>query len=170
MQSRDLLHLFPIVAYMVGQLVVDVRNQTGYGIFPVCTFRDDVCQDIFFAQGRTSPGRKVTKARAGESWHNMKDPANRPASLAVDFAFREQDVMTWSPVPRSYWFAAPKELYVFVADRALKLGFTEIGAAWLKPDGPHLAFTPGWEYDPNGPERKIQMAEFNAGLYERESI
>lgn len=173
MQSRDILHLFPIVAYGFGQLVVDIRRQTGYEIFPTCTWRSPACQVMLYALGRTAGGRKVTNAQAGESWHNMSRPGKwsiegSPASLAVDFAFREQDILTWRPVPKSYWQAAPPELYAFVATRALKLGFTEAGAFWSKPDGPHLAFTPGWEYDPDGPSRRIQMATYNAGLYEKE--
>ena len=44
-------------------------------------------QSRLYAQGRTAPGRRITWARAGESWHNF--------GLAVDVAFRWKGKVTW---------------------------------------------------------------------------
>ncbi len=44
-------------------------------------------QNALYAQGRTKPGKVVTNARGGYSWHNM--------SLAADLAFVRKGVVTW---------------------------------------------------------------------------
>ncbi len=36
------------------------------------TYRDGASQDALYAQGRTLPGNKVTRAKAGQSFHNWK--------------------------------------------------------------------------------------------------
>jgi len=38
-------------------------------VLVTCTLRDGAEQDRLYAQGRTTPGRKVTNARAGQSFH-----------------------------------------------------------------------------------------------------
>ena len=47
-----------------------VRN--GIGILVTSTERDYESQDALYAQGRTKPGKIVTNARGGYSWHNFK--------------------------------------------------------------------------------------------------
>lgn len=49
----------------------------GYDVLITCTYRSNAEQDQLYAKGRTTPGRKVTNARAGESLHNHR--------LALDF-------------------------------------------------------------------------------------
>lgn len=41
-------------------------------VLVTCTYRDFECQSDLYAQGRTKPGKIVTNAKAGESWHNWK--------------------------------------------------------------------------------------------------
>jgi peptidoglycan LD-endopeptidase CwlK len=36
------------------------------------TYRDAESQTALYAQGRTTPGKTVTNAKAGESWHNYR--------------------------------------------------------------------------------------------------
>ena len=36
------------------------------------TYRDNESQDALYAQGRTAPGNIVTRAKAGQSWHNWR--------------------------------------------------------------------------------------------------
>ncbi len=48
-----------------------------------CTYRSNKEQDELYAQGRTKPGRIVTRAKGGESSHNFTVDS-RPASLAFD--------------------------------------------------------------------------------------
>lgn len=42
----------------------------GIDILVTSTLRDNDCQAQLFAQGRTTPGRRVTNAKPGESFHN----------------------------------------------------------------------------------------------------
>ncbi|MBI5058940.1 M15 family metallopeptidase [candidate division KSB1 bacterium] len=44
-------------------------GEMGVHIIPTCTYRSMAEQDQLYAQGRTKPGLIVTKARAGESFH-----------------------------------------------------------------------------------------------------
>lgn len=44
----------------------------GIDVLIYCTFRDHEQQNALYAQGRTKPGRKVTNARGGKSFHNWK--------------------------------------------------------------------------------------------------
>lgn len=50
----------------------------------VCTYRSGEEQNALYAQGRTTPGAKVTNARAGESKHNALGRDGRPAARAFD--------------------------------------------------------------------------------------
>lgn len=55
----------------------------GIDVLVTCTFRTHAEQEALYAQGRTTPGRIVTNARAGQSSHNFIRNG-RPASLALD--------------------------------------------------------------------------------------
>jgi len=47
-------------------------NQANIDILITSTYRDNESQNALYAQGRTQPGKIVTNARAGESWHNYR--------------------------------------------------------------------------------------------------
>lgn len=49
----------------------------------VCTYRSGAEQDALYAQGRTTPGPVVTRARAGQSAHNAT-LLGAPAARAFD--------------------------------------------------------------------------------------
>lgn len=51
-------------------------------------FRSVEEQNELFAQGRTKPGKIVTKARGGYSWHNF--------GIAVDIVFKKGGKWSWS--------------------------------------------------------------------------
>jgi len=44
----------------------------GLDILIYCTYRSPAEQDVLYAQGRTSPGKIVTNARGGDSFHNHR--------------------------------------------------------------------------------------------------
>ena len=44
----------------------------GLDVLIYCTYRDREFQDFLYAQGRTRPGKVVTKAKGGESMHNYR--------------------------------------------------------------------------------------------------
>ena len=48
----------------------DSCKAEGIDVIITSTYRDAECQDKLYAQGRTLPGKRVTNAKAGQSFHN----------------------------------------------------------------------------------------------------
>lgn len=69
--SRRIEDLHPTVAAMAFNLLSKCK-QAGIDIIITSTYRDHESQAALYAQGRTAPGRKVTNARPGQSWHNWR--------------------------------------------------------------------------------------------------
>lgn len=69
--SRDLKDLHPRVAVLAQQFI-DRCKTKGIDVLITSTYRDNESQDALYAQGRTKPGRVVTNAKAGQSWHNWR--------------------------------------------------------------------------------------------------
>lgn len=69
--SRNLDDLLPIVQKKVKSFI-DLCHTNGIDILVTSTYRDNESQNALYAQGRTVPGKKVTNAKAGESWHNYR--------------------------------------------------------------------------------------------------
>ena len=69
--SRNIDDLLPWVAVMCRKFI-EACAAEGIDVIITSTERDFECQNELFAQGRTKPGRIVTNARAGYSWHNWK--------------------------------------------------------------------------------------------------
>ena len=69
--SRDLNDLLPQVKAKV-EVFIDACKAAGIDILVTSTYRDTESQDALFAQGRTTPGKIVTNARGGESFHNFR--------------------------------------------------------------------------------------------------
>lgn len=67
--SRDLADLLPVVAAKASTFIAACRA-AGIDVLITSTLRDNEAQDALYAQGRTKPGRVVTNAKAGQSWHN----------------------------------------------------------------------------------------------------
>lgn len=59
----------------------------GLNVGPQQGLRSFKEQDALYAQGRTKPGKIVTKAKGGQSWHNY--------GIAVDLVFRENNQWSW---------------------------------------------------------------------------
>lgn len=73
--SRSLDDLLPVVAEKARkfqQEANDVLKPQGIELIITSTYRDNASQDALYAQGRTRPGRIVTNAKAGQSFHNYK--------------------------------------------------------------------------------------------------
>jgi len=70
MPSRKLEDLHPIVAERARRLIALAETE-GIEILVTSTLRTFEEQAELFAIGRTKPGKKVTNARPGESWHNF---------------------------------------------------------------------------------------------------
>jgi len=70
MPSRSLSDLHPIVAEMARKLVEEAAA-SGLELLVTSTLRTFDEQAELFAQGRTKPGKIVTNAKPGASWHNF---------------------------------------------------------------------------------------------------
>lgn len=69
--SRKITDLHPIVAAMAADFMQRC-DAAGIDVLITNTYRDGESQDALYAQGRTKPGRIVTRARAGQSMHNYR--------------------------------------------------------------------------------------------------
>lgn len=103
--------------------VITLLAQDGVVFYATCGLRTVAQQDLLYAQGRTAPGKIVTKARGGYSYHNY--------GIAIDFA-RDKD-----PAPGLQPDWSPSSLKK-LADAAMRAGL-ESGYYWkTMPDGPHV--------------------------------
>lgn len=69
--SRDIGELLPPVQVRV-QRFIDLCHEHDIDLLITSTYRDNESQDALYAQGRTKPGKIVTKAKGGQSWHNYR--------------------------------------------------------------------------------------------------
>lgn len=74
--SRRIDDLNPKVAEMCRNFIFNCKA-AGIEIIITSTYRDKESQAALYAQGRSNPGKKVTNAKPGQSFHNYK--------LAFDF-------------------------------------------------------------------------------------
>jgi peptidoglycan L-alanyl-D-glutamate endopeptidase CwlK len=69
--SRSLDDLLPAAKERVEKFLNSAKA-AGIDLLITSTYRDNASQDALYAQGRTTPGKKVTNAKAGQSWHNYR--------------------------------------------------------------------------------------------------
>ena len=69
--SRSLDDLLPPVKERVEKFL-NAAKAAGIDLLVTSTYRDNASQDALYAQGRPTPGKKGTNAKAGQSWHNYK--------------------------------------------------------------------------------------------------
>lgn len=70
--SRKIFDLHPEVASRCTMHKARCEMELNIELLITSTYRDGESQDALFAQGRTAPGSVVTRARAGESFHNYR--------------------------------------------------------------------------------------------------
>ena len=87
-------------------------------------------QAALYAQGRTRPGRIVTKARPGSSWHNY--------GLAMDLGLFQRGRYLDETSP-----AVAARLYARLGSLAASLGIEWAGNWRSFPEGPHFQWTDG---------------------------
>jgi len=122
--SRDLASLHPTVQKMARQFIIDCGH-AGIDVLVTSTYRDAESQDALYAQGRTTPGRKVTNARAGQSYHNYK--------IALDFVPIVNGKPNWNDL----------SLFTKCGEIAESCGF-EWAGRWRKMrEYAHIQFTNG---------------------------
>lgn len=69
--SRSLDDLLPQVKSLAEKFIARCKEE-GIDLLITSTYRDKESQAALFAQGRTAPGKIVTNARAGQSFHNWR--------------------------------------------------------------------------------------------------
>jgi len=69
--SRKLDDLHPRVEEMARKFIAEC-DKLGIDVLITSTYRDNASQAALYAQGRTTPGKRVTNARPGQSWHNWR--------------------------------------------------------------------------------------------------
>jgi peptidoglycan L-alanyl-D-glutamate endopeptidase CwlK len=69
--SRKPSDLHPAVRGLCAAFVEQCKAQ-GIDILITSTYRDKASQAALYAQGRTTPGKKVTNAPPGRSFHNWR--------------------------------------------------------------------------------------------------
>jgi len=87
--SRSLSDLNPKVAAMCSEFINRCKAQH-IDILITSTYRDAESQNALYAQGRTAPGKKVTNAKGGQSFHNWK--------VAFDFCPLVNGKPNWNDV------------------------------------------------------------------------
>jgi peptidoglycan L-alanyl-D-glutamate endopeptidase CwlK len=69
--SRSLDDLLPQVKSRVERFIAACKAE-GIDLLVTSTYRDNESQNALYAQGRTTPGKIVTNAKAGQSFHNFR--------------------------------------------------------------------------------------------------
>ena len=69
--SRSLDALEPSTRQMAATLLAGAERE-GIQLLVTCTYRDFAAQAQLYAIGRTAPGKIVTNAKPGFSWHNWR--------------------------------------------------------------------------------------------------
>lgn len=95
--SRDINDLNPYVAKLC-RLFIKKCKDAGIEVIITSTYRDNASQNAIYAQGRTKPGKIVTFAKGGQSWHNYR--------CAFDFAVTKHGEIDWGD--RKSYLAARK--------------------------------------------------------------
>jgi peptidoglycan L-alanyl-D-glutamate endopeptidase CwlK len=69
--SRSLDELAPPVKERVENFL-NLCKENNIDLLVTSTYRDNESQQALYAQGRTTAGKVVTNAKAGDSWHNWR--------------------------------------------------------------------------------------------------
>ena len=69
--SRSLTDLHPKVAALCSEFLNRCKEK-GIDVIITSTYRDAESQNALYAQGRTTQGKIVTNAKAGQSYHNWR--------------------------------------------------------------------------------------------------
>lgn len=69
--SRNIDDLNSHVAKLCREFIAKCKAD-GIDVLITSTYRDAESQNALYAQGRTKPGKRVTNAKAGQSYHNYR--------------------------------------------------------------------------------------------------
>ena len=135
--SRKIEDLHPKVADVCRKFMAACEAQD-IDVIITSTYRDAESQNALYAQGRTKPGRIVTNAKAGQSWHNWK--------CAFDVVPMRNGKPVWGTVGKDL------ELWNKVGAIGESVGLEWAGRWKRFREFPHFQFTGG-----------LTLADFQAG-------
>lgn len=128
MASRSLGDLHPKVQNMAFEFMKACKERD-IEVLITCTYRTHEEQEYLYSLGRTQPGKKVTNAKPGESFHNY--------GLALDFVPLRGGKPVWGTA------GADLELWTECGEIAEEIGF-EWAGRWTKfREFPHIQWTGG---------------------------
>jgi peptidoglycan L-alanyl-D-glutamate endopeptidase CwlK len=131
--SRSLSDLNPKVAALCSEFINSCKKQN-IDIIITSTYRDSESQNALYAQGRTTPGNKVTNAKGGQSFHNWR--------VAFDFCPIVNGKAQWNDTA----------LFIKCGEIGESLGL-EWAGRWVKfKELAHLQYTNG-----------LTLADFQSG-------
>lgn len=131
--SRSLDDLHPIVKSMAQDFIAKCVL-IGVDVLITSTYRDLESQAALYAVGRSAPGKIVTNAKAGQSWHNWR--------VAFDFVPIVNGKAQWNDA----------ELFARCGECAEQVGL-EWAGRWTKfKEMAHCQYTGG-----------LTLAEFQQG-------
>jgi peptidoglycan L-alanyl-D-glutamate endopeptidase CwlK len=133
--SRSLTDLNPKVAAMCSEFINRCKAEN-IDVIITSTYRDKESQDALYAQGRTAPGKKVTNAKGGQSFHNWK--------VAFDFCPIVNGKAMWSDTA----------LFTKCGKIAESVGLEWAGRWKSFPESAHCQYTNG-----------LKLADFQAGKH-----
>ena len=93
MASRLIEDLHPDIVQKYHSFKQGCTEQ-GIDVLTTCTYRSNEEQNDLYAQGRTKPGKIVTKAKAGQSKHNYTING-KPAAKAFDVVPLRNGKLIW---------------------------------------------------------------------------
>lgn len=129
--SRKLEDLHPRVRAMAQRLLDDAKG-AGIPLTVTFTLRSMATQSALYAQGRTKPGKIVTNARAGYSYHNF--------GLALDVVPTELlKLPNWGDTPANQ--ARANALWARVGAIGKAIGFRWGGDFKSIKDRPHFEWS-----------------------------
>jgi peptidoglycan L-alanyl-D-glutamate endopeptidase CwlK len=122
---RRLQDLHPVLG-SAGRMLLDRCAAAGLPLLITQGLRSWEEQDALYAQGRTTPGRIVTRARGGQSYHNF--------GLAFDVVVLDSmGKADWNPAHPGWQRAG-------AIGKSLRL---EWGGDWTRKDLPHFQYSGG---------------------------
>lgn len=119
--SRAIADLQPEVQDRCGLFIQACKDQ-GIDLILTSTYRDFEQQNALYAQGRTTPGKRVTKAKGGQSFHNF--------GVAFDVVPVVNGKAVWDD----------DTLWKTIGEIGESVGL-EWGGRWEFVDKPHFQFT-----------------------------
>jgi peptidoglycan LD-endopeptidase CwlK len=105
-RSKADLHAHLTEAYNYAETEFVKRHPDKAVPLLTCTYRSNEEQTKLYNQGRTTKGKIVTHAKAGESPHNFKP------SFAFDIGFSKGKVMDWNSTLFTLFAGILKERYI----------------------------------------------------------